>query len=57
MKTVSIALMIVGALLLLTGLFFEMMKFPPHLFRGIISGPVLLIVGLILFFVYKIIRR
>ena len=56
MKTISIALIILGVLILLVGLYFNFMQWP-DLFKGTISGPILLFIGLVLFIVDKLNKK
>ena len=53
LKVISILFLGLGALLLLVGLFFYLMKWP-DIFKGMISGPILLIIGLIIFLFNRI---
>ena len=55
-KSISLILIVLGGLILLVGLYFNYMQWP-DLFKGIYSGPVLLILGLILFIIYKVKRK
>ena len=52
-KKVAITLMIIGGLIFLVGLYFNFMQWP-DLFKGTISGPVIFIIGLILFILFKL---
>ena len=52
-KSISLILIILGSLTLLVGLYFNYMQWP-DLFKGTYSGSVLLIIGLILFIIYKV---
>jgi predicted membrane channel-forming protein YqfA (hemolysin III family) len=52
LKTISIVLIVLGALLYLVGLQFRIMHWP-DMFKGTISGPMVLIIGLIVFVIYR----
>ncbi|RLD45486.1 MAG: hypothetical protein DRI88_08645 [Bacteroidetes bacterium] len=52
LKITSIVFLVLGTMLLLTGLLFKTMKWP-DLFEGTISGPVFLITGLILLIINR----
>ena len=56
LKTISIVLIVLGALLYLVGLQFRIMHWP-DMFKGTISGPIVLIVGLIVFVIYRTKKR
>jgi multisubunit Na+/H+ antiporter MnhG subunit len=51
-KILSIALLIIGALLLLVGILFKVFHFP-DLFQGNISGPIIIVVGVAAFLLSK----
>ena len=44
MKTISIILIVIGTLLTIIGAMFKVLEWP-DLFKGIISGPIMIIVG------------
>lgn len=56
LKTISIVLIVLGALLYLVGLQFKIMHWP-DMFKGTISGPIVLIIGLIVFVIYRTKRK
>ena len=47
MKTVSLVFIVIGLLLLSVGALFEFLQYP-DLFKGVLSGPILIIVGIVL---------
>lgn len=51
MKVLSIIFIILGVLLLLTGAMFKIMHWP-DMFKGIYSGPIMIIAGAVLLIVY-----
>jgi len=51
LKTISIVLIVLGVLLYLVGLQFKIMHWP-DMFKGTITGPIVLINGLIVFVIY-----
>ena len=56
LKTISIVLIVFGALLYLVGLQFKIMHWP-DMFKGTISSPIVLIIGLIVFVIYRTKRK
>jgi uncharacterized membrane protein len=56
LKTISIVFIILGALLLLVGVTYKIMHWP-DMFKGAISGPIVLFLGLILFLVYQMKKK
>jgi len=56
LKTISIVLFVFGALLYLVGLQFKIMHWP-DMFKGTISGPIVLIIGLIVSVFYRTKRK
>ena len=56
LKTISIVLIVFGVLLYLVGLQFKIMHWP-DMFKGTISGPIVLIIGLIVFVIYRTKRK
>ena len=53
---ISIVLIVFGVLLYLVGLQFKIMHWP-DMFKGTISGPIVLIIGLIVFVIYRTKRK
>jgi asparagine N-glycosylation enzyme membrane subunit Stt3 len=56
LKTISLVLIVLGALLYLVGLQFKIMHWP-DMFKGTISGPIILIIGLIVLVIYRTKRK
>lgn len=56
LKRISIVLIVFGTLLYIVGLKFKIMHWP-DMFKGTISGPIVLIIGLIVFVIYQTKRK
>ena len=53
LKIVSIVLLVIGLLLFLVGYLFRIMNWP-DMFKGVISGPILILIGLILLIINRL---
>lgn len=53
LKLVSIILIVLGLLLTFVGLIFEIMRWP-DLFKGLISGPIFVLIGLVSVIINKL---
>ncbi len=53
LKIISNILIVLGVLLFLVGLMFKVMHWP-DMFKGIISGPVFILIGVIMLIIRKI---
>jgi hypothetical protein len=53
LKTTSIVLIVLGIILFLVGFQFKIMHWPNDMYKGIISGPIVFVIGLILLLIYQ----